>query len=99
MRIVIADSIPVRNPCVSDTTRLYRQQAAAMAFVVGPSRRGAPQVRTITAFRKLGCDPAKGRAAGHVCRFEMTMNNGKGAMRDRARFFDAADGSLAMSID
>ncbi|MBB2961895.1 hypothetical protein [Methylobacterium sp. R2-1] len=81
------------------TSNLYQQQAAAMAFVVGPSRGGAPQVATITDFRKLDCEPARGGAAGHDCQFEMTMNNGKGEMRDRAPFFRAADGSLAMSIN
>lgn len=80
------------------TSSVYQQQAAAMAFVVGPSR-GGLRVPTITAFRKLGCEPATGGVSGHVCQFETTMSNGKGEMRDRARFFRAADGSLAMSID
>ncbi|WP_438345901.1 hypothetical protein [Methylorubrum populi] len=81
------------------TASVYQQQAAALAFVVGPSRGGVPQVPTITAFRKLGCEPATGGFSGHVCQFETTMNNGKGQTRDRARFFKAADGSLAMSVN
>lgn len=81
------------------TSSVYQQQAAALAFLVGASRGGVPQVPTITAFRKLGCEPATGGASGHVCQFEATMNNGKGETRDRARFFKAADGSLAMSIN
>lgn len=81
------------------TSSLYQQQAAAMAFVVGPSRTGMPAAPTITAFRKLGCEPAQGGAAGHVCQFEATMDNGRGQTRDRARFFRAADGALVAAIN
>ncbi len=38
-------------------SNLQQQQAAAMAFVVGTGRGGMPAMPTITAFRKLGCQP------------------------------------------
>lgn len=76
---------------------IQQQQAAAMAFVVGTGRGGMPAMPTVTAFRKLGCQPVD-IGVGHVCEFTATFS-GKGEMRDRARFFRAADGALVMSTN
>ncbi|MFB0488652.1 hypothetical protein ABIE45_001238 [Methylobacterium sp. OAE515] len=79
------------------TSTLYQQQTAAMAFVVGTGRGGMPAMPTITAFRKIGCQPVE-IGAGHVCEFTATLS-GKGETRDRARFVRAAEGALVMSVN
>ncbi|MEH3116801.1 MAG: hypothetical protein PGN25_04140 [Methylorubrum populi] len=79
------------------TSTLYQQQAAAMAFVVGTGRGNLPAMPTVTAFRKLGCQPVE-IGLGHVCEFTATLS-GRGETRDRARFFRGADGTLVMSTN
>ncbi|MGU3420813.1 hypothetical protein [Methylobacterium sp. D54C] len=79
------------------TSTLYQQQAAAMAFVVGTGRGNLPAMPTVTAFRKLGCQPVE-IGVGHLCEFTATLS-GRGEAKDRARFFRAADGALVMSVN
>lgn len=76
-------------------SNIYQQQAAAVALFVGGARGGMPSMPTVTAFRKVGCQPVE-IGIGHVCEFTATFT-GKGEMRDRARFFRGADGALVMS--